>query len=209
MISLFIKSATYPLEIKLVDISEVGYEVLAIHIEDVQGNAKASAIFFARIIEILTKNGKTLQDVGAVYIATGPGSYTGMRLAITIAKTLFLLNDALVLYSASLLAIYQKMNRKLELMDDTLELVFARKGKYYLSGRVDGVVYEDQLFALVDLAFFTGKRLAINGLIYEDIAEFQMDPSYRMDTDAWIRASTHIEDGYAFEPYYLEDVNIG
>lgn len=40
------------------------------------------------IDEILKKNKKTLKDIKEIEVATGPGSFTGLRVGVTVACTL-------------------------------------------------------------------------------------------------------------------------
>jgi tRNA threonylcarbamoyladenosine biosynthesis protein TsaB len=45
-----------------------------------------SAEIFPCINELLEANGKKASDIGYVYISKGPGSFTGLRIAVTAAK---------------------------------------------------------------------------------------------------------------------------
>lgn len=45
-----------------------------------------SAEIFPCIKELLEANGKKASDIGYVYISIGPGSFTGLRIAVTVAK---------------------------------------------------------------------------------------------------------------------------
>ena len=40
------------------------------------------------IDQLLNKHGKTLQDLTGIEVNTGPGSFTGLRVGVTIANTL-------------------------------------------------------------------------------------------------------------------------
>lgn len=40
------------------------------------------------IDELLTKKGKTIKDISDIEVATGPGSFTGIRVGVSVAQTL-------------------------------------------------------------------------------------------------------------------------
>ena len=41
--------------------------------------------------EVLAKAGRTLSDISAIHVATGPGSFTGLRVGVAIANALGML----------------------------------------------------------------------------------------------------------------------
>lgn len=47
---------------------------------------KQSEELFPRLIGLLEKTGKTPEDIGKIVVTLGPGSYTGVRIALTFAK---------------------------------------------------------------------------------------------------------------------------
>ena len=50
---------------------------------------KDHSVFIMPLLqELLTKNNLTVQDLQEIYVCKGPGSFTGIRLCVTIAKTL-------------------------------------------------------------------------------------------------------------------------
>lgn len=51
---------------------------------------RQSEFLVGEIDSILARNGKEPQDVKAVVVAKGPGSYTGVRIALTVAKVMSL-----------------------------------------------------------------------------------------------------------------------
>jgi tRNA threonylcarbamoyladenosine biosynthesis protein TsaB len=40
------------------------------------------------IVDELTKNGRKINDISEIEVATGPGSFTGLRVGISVANTL-------------------------------------------------------------------------------------------------------------------------
>jgi tRNA threonylcarbamoyladenosine biosynthesis protein TsaB len=60
-----------------------------------------SELMISEVDKILKKHNATRQDLAAVVVSKGPGSYTGVRIALTIAKTIsFALNIPLYLVSS-------------------------------------------------------------------------------------------------------------
>lgn len=49
---------------------------------------KQSEMLFPELEKVLQEAGKTMGDIGQVVITDGPGSYTGVRIAMTVAKVL-------------------------------------------------------------------------------------------------------------------------
>jgi len=57
------------------------------------GPMRHSAEVFPAIVGLLERFGKKPVDIEQVYISVGPGSFTGLRIAVTIAKTMALANN--------------------------------------------------------------------------------------------------------------------
>jgi len=58
------------------------------------GPMKHSAEIFPAIARLMDRFGRNPQQIDHVYISAGPGSFTGLRIAVTIAKTMHLANAA-------------------------------------------------------------------------------------------------------------------
>jgi len=58
------------------------------------GPMRHSAEVFPAIVDLLNQFGKKPNQIEQVYISIGPGSFTGLRIAVTIAKTMALANNA-------------------------------------------------------------------------------------------------------------------
>jgi tRNA threonylcarbamoyladenosine biosynthesis protein TsaB len=61
---------------------------------DFSGRLRHSAEIFPAIIATLKDFGRKPKDIEHVYISAGPGSFTGLRIATTLAKTMHLANKA-------------------------------------------------------------------------------------------------------------------
>lgn len=70
-----------------------------------QGNNDHSKYLLPQIDRLLNKHQITPCDLEAIYVGQGPGSYTGVRIAVTIAKT-FAIECRIPLFSFDSLALY-------------------------------------------------------------------------------------------------------
>ena len=81
--SLFIDTCNYRLIVAVVD--EESGKVLTIHNEKIDGDL--SAYIFRIIDECISSAGISPDDIKKVYSVVGPGSFTGIRIGVTISKT--------------------------------------------------------------------------------------------------------------------------
>ena len=98
---------------------------------------RQSEYMIVELNKLLEKHNVQKEDIKEVIVAKGPGSYTGVRIAITIAKTIAVALDA-KLYAVSSLRV-QKDGKK-----PSMCLINARSGRSYVG------VYEDQKILLDD-----------------------------------------------------------
>jgi tRNA threonylcarbamoyl adenosine modification protein YeaZ len=61
------------------------------------GPMRHSAEIFPAIMDLLSRFNKKPEQIEHVYISAGPGSFTGLRIAVTFAKTLALANGAKII----------------------------------------------------------------------------------------------------------------
>ena len=78
-------------------------EIIASHQEDCL--KKLSESIFVVLDDLFKTSNISPQEIDAICIAKGPGSYTGVRIAMTIAKTLAQVSD-IQLYTISTLQLY-------------------------------------------------------------------------------------------------------
>lgn len=80
------------------------------------------------IDEILKKNGISPKEIERIYVVNGPGSFTGVRIGVTIAKTYAYLNNIKVIPISSLkqLALSSKCSEKY-----ILSIIDARNNNFY------------------------------------------------------------------------------
>ena len=82
MISLFLDTSSKKLVVGLVKNEEV---ISLVEKETLNDHSK----YLVPIIdEELTKNNLNIKDINKIYVISGPGSFTGTRIAVTVAKTL-------------------------------------------------------------------------------------------------------------------------
>nr|WP_279078588.1 tRNA (adenosine(37)-N6)-threonylcarbamoyltransferase complex dimerization subunit type 1 TsaB [Catenibacterium mitsuokai] len=88
-----------------------------------KGSRRQSEKAIPSLKEVLDRHHIALKDVNEMIITSGPGSYTGVRVAMTIAKTLAAVSDVRV-KSVSSLAAYAGMNQALSVIDARGHKVF-------------------------------------------------------------------------------------
>ena len=98
---------------------------------------RQSEYMIVELNKLLEKHNVKKENIKEVIVAKGPGSYTGVRIAITIAKTIAVALEA-KLYPVSSLRVQK--NRK----SPSICLINARSGRSYVG------VYEDQKVLLDD-----------------------------------------------------------
>lgn len=101
-------------------------------IESVQekGNKKQSEYAILKVKEILNHQQLTMLDIDEMVITIGPGSYTGVRVALTIAKTLASVTDIKIKCVSSLQAYAGN--------EDAISVLDARSNKVFVGGYSKG-----------------------------------------------------------------------
>lgn len=110
-----------------------------------KGSRRQSETAIPTLKEVLDRHHIALKDVNEMIITSGPGSYTGVRVAMTIAKTLAAVSDVRI-KSVSSLAAYAGMNQALSVID-------ARGHKVFVGVYENGLpLIKEQVVALEDFA---------------------------------------------------------
>jgi len=89
------------------------------------GSRRQSEYAIPRLEDILKRQNKTLMDIDDMVITRGPGSYTGVRVAMTIAKTMAVISDMTIRTVSSLAAFNGE--------DSAIVVLDARSGKMYVA----------------------------------------------------------------------------
>lgn len=142
---------------------------------------------------ILKESNLTLKEVEDIYVGIGPGSYTGIRVAVTIAKMLWALSNAR-LYSFSTLSLIAS-SKELE----SYPLIDARRGNAYISHFTikDGILtkLEDDKVVSID-EYFKDKEEDRNLIVENGM------PNIKLLLNSSLL--TEVKDGDALTPNYLQ-----
>lgn len=87
---------------------------------------RQSELMVKEIDVILKRNQLTAKDINEVIVTIGPGSYTGIRIALTIAKTMAFALD-IPIFAVSSLAVQRVSNTP------TISVINARSGRSYVA----------------------------------------------------------------------------
>ena len=105
-IKLFINSATKRVQLGLM----VGSISSTIEIPDPKKTLELTII---AIEQLCARFDCKLKDIDAFYLLLGPGSNTGIRLGLTIPRTIYAFNPKIKLYGLPTLDLYQKINKNM------------------------------------------------------------------------------------------------
>lgn len=100
-------------------------------VHDGAGGAQASTTLIASVLALLAEAGLTLRDLRAIAFGRGPGSFTGLRAACSVAQGLALGADLPVLAIDTLLAVAEDVRHRhgdthvLALQDARMDQVYA------------------------------------------------------------------------------------
>lgn len=142
MLLLAIDTSTNMLSLALME----GEAIICEHNEVTKNNQ--SAILMTRIEEMLIQKGYKAKDISKIAVATGPGSYTGIRVGVTAAKSLGYGLKVPVIGVSSL----EIMAHAAAHEGEILALVDARRGTVFAGGYEKGTtVIPDSHYNLVEL----------------------------------------------------------
>ncbi|MBR3006287.1 MAG: tRNA (adenosine(37)-N6)-threonylcarbamoyltransferase complex dimerization subunit type 1 TsaB, partial [Erysipelotrichaceae bacterium] len=134
---------------------------------------KQSEYIIPVLQQMLEEKGLTVNDIGKIVVTTGPGSYTGVRIGMTVAKVIGSLMNKEV-YTLSSLQLYAGLRDCYVITDARAKRVYCGRYKDGEALAKDGVVYNDEIALLVE----AGETLFIGDLnlfgkeaYYPDLAE--------------------------------------
>lgn len=147
-----------------------------------------------QIKAILDKNNLALADINQVIIGVGPGSYTGVRIGVSIAKMIGYMNDVDV-YKVSTLALMATASGA----ECIVPFIDARRGNAYMalykqSGETLSAVKEDRI-ENTD-AFFA--RITF---LYDKVTDQKPNPAKLLSSD-WLL--TKVDDIHGLAPNYMQ-----
>ncbi len=114
------------------------------------------------IQEILNENNISIDDIDEVICGIGPGSYTGLRIALTIAKMICSFKDIPLKTISTLYLMASGYTEKV------VPIIDARRGNYF-SASYNEVTFEDKLRTKEEI------ELLINDFTYIDEDMFKVD----------------------------------
>ena len=182
MVSLVIDTSTKYLYIGLVKENNILDELIF------EGSKNHAGNSVYQIDLLLKKHGLTTKDIDSVYCGYGPGSYTGVRISVTIAKMLASFsNIKLYAISSLFLAGSGYDNKNVAVMFD------ARRGNSFSACFGDNII-EDKLRSNDE---FLEMVKDYEDLIIVNEANFKVNPIKVM------KNANYVEDIASFVPNYL------
>ena len=188
MLRLFLNTSNKYFYICLMDGLVISDEVL------LEGNNNHSEKLIDVLKDFLEKNNTTVDDIEEVYVGRGPGSYTGVRIACTVAKVMaYAKNKKLYSFSSLDLLLSNKLNKP-----GTYRVVMdARRGNSFAKVVKVNV---NSVEVLLDEAFIE------NSILEEQFSQYPVidveDTYYRVDLLLKFNLVKE-EDVHAFVPTYL------
>ena len=164
---------------------------------------RQSELMVKEIDNILKRNHLTAKDIHDVIVTIGPGSYTGIRIALTIAKTLaYALN--IKIYAISSLLAQNALEKK------TISVINARSNRSYVA------IYDENGSALVEETVWPNDELLAwvkNGnddfVISGDAKYLGVDSAFPDVLTGMIKAksfSQPVDNVLTLKPIYLKDL---
>jgi len=163
---------------------------------------RQSELMAVEVDAILKRNNISAKDIGEVVVTIGPGSYTGIRIALTIAKTLaFALN--LKIYAVSSL-ISQKAPHQ-----GTISVINARSNRSYVAiYDADGqVLVEEKVWPNDELIAWIKSNADF--IVSGDAKYLGIDAYQPSVLDGMLEAkkkSVPVENILTLKPVYLKDL---
>lgn len=160
---------------------------------------KQSEAIFPQLIAMMEEANWQVDDLDQVVITEGPGSYTGVRIAMTIAKVLCT-RKKIDLYTVSTLALYAGMDENVFVMMD------ARSKRAYCAAYNQGImILPECIMTLDEIKEYLS---AHDYQIYGDgslIGKEDYHPDFAKQFASLIPFAKKIENIHTLTPSYLKD----
>ncbi|UZQ31128.1 MAG: tRNA (adenosine(37)-N6)-threonylcarbamoyltransferase complex dimerization subunit type 1 TsaB [Spiroplasma phoeniceum] len=144
------------------------------------------------ITQLLGQHQLKLKDINNFYLTTGPGSYTGVRIPMTIVKTVKVINPAINVYTINTL-LYQAG------LDNVVSTLDARSGKRYFAVISNVVEVIPRQVIDYETCIEITKQFPVYEFRY-DLQEIDFVQNYLVLKKHF----TLVEDIFALEPQYLK-----
>lgn len=145
------------------------------------------------INELLVKCQLKLKDINQVVIAAGPGSYTGIRVAITFVKTLKVLNPSLSIFSVNSLLLQIGLQKAVSILP-------AYNKKSYLAAYDKG-----KIIIAPQLVDNNAKKGIISDLSHYVLIENLQDCDIISNFQSLVSNFNEIKLIDILQPYYIND----
>lgn len=184
MKTLILDSATNILYTCLLDDKEIVYETY------VKGKNDHASSILVEVNNAITKLGITLRDLDNVIVGYGPGSYTGVRMAVTVGKMIATMEPKIKLSTISTLLLMGSGQKGIMLID-----IDARRGNCF------GCIYDfKNLKYVVEESLILKETLLANNFEKEvNENEFKVDPF------VVVKLAKLVDDPRLVVPNYLRD----
>lgn len=164
------------------------------------GSKKQSENAIPYLEKLLKKYNKELLDIDEMIITKGPGSYTGIRVAMTIAKTLSVVSPVKI-KAISSLAAYAGMKKCVSVIDARSQKVFVC---VYENGQA---LIEEQMLSIYDFDSFMKDYddfmvVGQTNVIGKECVEIDLAQNM-LELSKYVEAIEHVD---ALVPCYLKDV---
>ena len=143
MISLFIDTSMANVSISIVRDGKI----LSIVQEDIPNEHSKYATSYVK--KVVDEAGIDANDIDNLLVVNGPGSFTGVRIGVTIAKTYGYLINKNIIPVSSLKSLALSSKRK----EIVMSVISANRNNYYVG------IYDSNYNELIDEQFVTGNRL--------------------------------------------------
>ena len=163
---------------------------------------RQSELMAVEVDAILKRNNISAKDIGEVVVTIGPGSYTGIRIALTIAKTLAFALDIKIFAVSSLIS--QKGRHQ-----PTISVINARSNRSYVTiYDADGqILVEEKVWPNDELiAWIKGNA---DFIVSGDAKYLGIDAYQPSVLDGMLEAkkkSVPVENILTLKPVYLKDL---
>jgi len=156
---------------------------------------RQSEEIFDALEKVFVKANINRKDIDSICISEGPGSYTGVRIAMSIAKTIAQLMN-LKLYTISTLRLYAGNK------PNTLVIMNARADRAYV-GIYDkeNIVKDDAVYALNDIDVNNYDVVGDGGLVNKIDTQINIPEAFLATKDLW----TKVDNIAYLVPKYLKE----
>ena len=165
---------------------------------------KQSELLIPEIKKLLTRNDLELSVIRKIYVSNGPGSYTGIRMSLAVAKTLAFANEVKIYLVSSLLA--QVGYTELP----TVSIIDARANRVYFGFFQGGLPLQEEMVLTLEEAKAFIEKLGDIDVISNSPLELFLNQSNSpkdgiIGISEVLKFQKSIKDPLRVEPFYFKD----